>query len=101
MSRVSHNNEELNQKYENRDQIFKNLSQTEYEKLLVCDRCHKKMNGNGRKINLTYLTNMATWHRKIDADQIVLCDSCCKELNEKIDNWLINNGKGIKEKFKD
>ena len=75
------------------------LTQAQYDKLLECDRCHKKIISGEKNINLTYLTGMAPWHRRVSLDRICLCGDCSKELNEMIDSWLINNGKGVKEKY--
>lgn len=75
------------------------LTQSQYDKLPECSRCHKKIVSGERNINLTYLTGMAPWHRSVSLDRVCLCHECSKELNDLIDNWLINNGKGVKEKF--
>ena len=75
------------------------LTQVQYDKLPECDRCHKKIISGERNINLTYLTGMASWHRNVSLDRVCLCSNCSKELNEMIDDWLINNGKGVKAKY--
>ncbi len=75
------------------------LTQAQYDKLPECNRCHKKIVSGERNINLTYLTGMAPWHRNVSLDRVCLCHECGKELNDLIDNWLINDGKGVKEKF--
>lgn len=69
------------------------------DKFPKCDRCHKKIVSSERRINLTYLTGMATWHREVSLDKVSLCFDCCKELNKIIDDWLIDKGKGVKQKF--
>lgn len=75
------------------------LTQSQYDKLPECNRCHKKIVSGERNINLTYLTGMAPWHRNVSLERVCLCHECGKELNDLIDNWLINDGKGVKEKF--
>lgn len=75
------------------------LTQAQYDKLPECNRCHKKIISGERNINLTYLTGMAPWHRTVSLDKICLCSDCAKELNKIIDDWLINDGKGVKEKY--
>lgn len=75
------------------------LTQAQYDKLFECDRCHKKIISGEKNINLTYLTGMAPWHRRVSLDRVCLCGDCSKELNEMIDDWLINEGKGVKEKY--
>ena len=75
------------------------LTQAQYDKLNECDRCHKKIISGEKNINLTYLTNMAPWHRTVSLDRVCLCGDCGKELNTIIDTWLINNGKGIAAKW--
>ena len=74
------------------------LTQAKYDALSVCDRCHKKIISGERDINLTYLTGMAPWHRMVSLEKVCLCGDCAKELNMLIDNWLIDGGKGVKEK---
>lgn len=78
---------------------YKFLTQAQYDKLSECDRCHKKIISGEKNINLTYLTSMAPWHRQVSLDRVCLCSDCGKELNEMIDNWLIDNGKGVKAKY--
>ena len=75
------------------------LTQAKYDALSVCDRCHKKIISGERDINLTYLTGMAPWHRMVSLEKVCLCGDCAKELNMLIDNWLIDGGKGVKEKY--
>lgn len=75
------------------------LTQAQYDKLPECNRCHKKIVSGERNINLTYLTGMASWHRNVSLDRVCLCSDCGKELNKMIDDWLINNGKGVKAKY--
>ena len=75
------------------------LTQAQYDKLPQCNRCHKKIISGEKNINLTYLTGMAPWHRNVSLDRVCLCNDCSRELNEMIDNWLINDGKGVKEKY--
>lgn len=75
------------------------LTQAQYDKLPECSRCHKKIVSGEKNINLTYLTGMAPWHRRVSLDRVCLCSDCSKELNEMIDSWLINDGKGVKAKY--
>ena len=75
------------------------LTQAQYDKLPECSRCHKKIVSGERNINLTYLTSMAPWHRSVSLDRVCLCTDCGKELNGIIDNWLINDGKGVDAKW--
>ena len=75
------------------------LTQAQYDKLLECDRCHKKIISGEKNVNLTYLTGMAPWHRKSSIDRVCLCGDCGKVLNEMIDNWLIDEGRGVREKY--
>ena len=77
---------------------FSFLSPAQYNKLLSCDRCHVKILSGEKIVNLTYLTGVAPWHRKSSIDRVCLCNSCAKELNSIIDNWLLNENKGVKPK---
>ena len=65
----------------------------------VCDRCHKPHDFTERKLNLSLLTGMASWHRDVMVDKVSLCYDCSKELNKLIDDWLINKGKGVTSKY--
>jgi hypothetical protein len=69
------------------------------DKFPECNRCHKKIISGEKNINLTYLTGMAPWHRNVSLDRVCLCSDCGKELNKMIDDWLIDEGKGVKEKY--
>lgn len=75
------------------------LTQAQYDNLSECSRCHKKIISGEKTINLTYLTGMAPWHRMVSLDRVYLCNECGRELNELIDNWLINDGKGVAAKW--
>lgn len=75
------------------------LSPSEYDKLPFCDRCHEKIISGEKNINLTILTAMASWHRDVNKDRICLCTNCAKELNKVIDEFLLNNGKGMESKW--
>ena len=75
------------------------LTQAQYDKLPECSRCHKKIVSGEKNINLTYLTGMAPWHRMVGLNRVCLCNECGRELNELIDNWLINDGKGVAAKW--
>lgn len=65
----------------------------------ICDRCHKPHDFTERKLNLSLLTGMASWHRDVMVDKVSLCYDCSKELNKLIDDWLINKGKGVTSKY--
>lgn len=77
----------------------KNISPIANKFSPLCDRCHNPIPTGERNINLSILTNMASWHRDVSIDRVKLCPACAKELNSLIDKWLINDGKGISPKW--
>ena len=68
-------------------------------KFPVCDRCHKEIIGTTPySIKLVYLLGIADYHRKVNKDSVKLCDVCAKKLNNLIDDFLIDEGKGVETK---
>ena len=68
-------------------------------KFPVCDRCHKEIIGTTPySIKLVYLLGIADYHRKVNKDSVKLCDICAKKLNNLIDDFLIDEGKGVETK---
>ena len=65
----------------------------------VCDRCHSKIKDSEYNLNLSYLINgLAGYRFKIDSTRIKLCHDCAIELGKVVEEWLINNGDGVKVK---
>lgn len=79
--------------------IIPKNSATKPGKFPVCDRCHKEIIGTTPySIKLVYLLGIADYHRKVNKDSVKLCDDCAKKLNNLIDDFLIDEGKGVETK---
>ena len=64
----------------------------------LCTRCGKPIsNTNPFRVNLAYLTSVASYHREIKEDVPILCNECAKGLSNAVDKYLINGG--AKRKF--
>lgn len=69
--------------------------------IVECSRCHQMILGVApQRINLTYITTMASYHREVSEDRPLLCHECIKKLNKLIDNFLLDDESGIPRKFK-
>ncbi len=64
----------------------------------LCSRCHKEIvSTNPFRVNLSYLTSVASYHRQASDDTPVLCFECARGLSDAIDKYLISGG--AKKKF--
>ena len=64
----------------------------------LCTRCGKPIsNTNPFRVNLAYLTSVASYHREIKEDVPTLCNECAKGLSDAGDKYLISGG--AKKKF--
>lgn len=64
----------------------------------LCTRCGKSIsNTNPFRINLAYLTSVASYHREVKEDVPILCNECAKGLSDAVDKYLISGG--AKKKF--
>ena len=64
----------------------------------LCTRCGKPIsNTNPFRVNLAYLTSVASYHREVKEDVPTLCNDCAKGLSDAVDKYLISGG--AKRKF--
>lgn len=64
----------------------------------LCTRCGKPIsNTNPFRVNLAYLTSVASYHREVKEDVPILCNDCAKGLSDAVDKYLISGG--AKRKF--
>ena len=64
----------------------------------LCTRCGKPIsNTNPFRVNLAYLTSVASYHREVKEDVPILCNDCAKGLSNAVDKYLISGG--AKRKF--
>lgn len=63
------------------------------KKYPICTRCGKAiMNTTPFRVNLAYLTSVASYHREVENDVPTLCNECAKGLSDVVDKYLINGG---------
>jgi len=67
--------------------------------LPTCSRCNTEILTTPIYINVSTLTGLPNWHRCLKNDRIVLCRDCAMEMNDIIDKWLYNKGKGVESKY--
>lgn len=68
------------------------------KKYPICTRCGKDIvSTNPFRVNLAYLTSVASYHREVENDVPTLCNECAKGLSEAVDKYLISGG--AKKKF--
>lgn len=64
----------------------------------LCTRCGKSIsNTNPFRVNLAYITSVASYHREVKEDVPILCNDCAKGLSDAVDKYLISGG--AKRKF--
>ena len=64
----------------------------------LCTRCGKPITTTTPfRVNLAYLTSVASYHRNVAEDVPTLCNECAKGLSDAVDKYLINGG--AKKKF--
>lgn len=64
----------------------------------LCTRCGKPIsNTNPFRVNIAYLTSVASYHREVKEDVPILCNDCAKGLSDAVDKYLISGG--AKRKF--
>ncbi len=64
-----------------------------------CTRCGQSITTTTPfRVNLAYLTSVASYHRNVAEDVPTLCNECAKGLSDAVDKYLINGG--AKKKFK-
>lgn len=69
------------------------------KKYPICTRCGKDIvSTNPFRVNLAYLTSVASYHREVKEDVPILCNECAKGLSDAVDKYLISGG--AKRKFK-
>lgn len=68
------------------------------KKYPLCTRCGKPITTtNPFRVNLAYLTSVASYHRNVAEDVPILCNECAKGLSDAVDKYLISGG--AKKKF--
>ena len=92
---VTENNTENNVETTNATKGRKSSTSKQYP---LCTRCGKPIsNTNPFRVNLAYLTSVASYHREVKEDVPILCNECAKGLSDAVDKYLISGG--AKRKF--
>lgn len=83
---------------ENNTESTKGRKSSTSKQYPLCTRCGKPIsNTNPFRVNLAYLTSVASYHREVKEDVPILCNDCAKGLSDAIDKYLISGG--AKRKF--
>ena len=62
--------------------------------------CCKEPVYSGRRLNLSLLTTLASYHFAVDEMQPYICSRCASDLGEIINKWLIKHGAEVKPYYK-
>ena len=62
--------------------------------------CCKEPVYSGRRLNLSLLTTLASYHFAVEDMQPYICSRCASDLGEIINKWLINHGAEVKLYYK-
>lgn len=62
--------------------------------------CCKEPVYSGRRLNLSLLTTLASYHFAVEEMQPYICSRCASDLGEVINKWLINHGVEVKPYYK-
>lgn len=58
--------------------------------------CCKEPVYSGRRLNLSLLTTLASYHFAVEEMQPYICSRCASDLGEVINKWLIKHGAEVK-----
>lgn len=62
--------------------------------------CCKEPVYSGRRLNLSLLTTLASYHFAVEEMQPYICSRCASDLGEVINKWLIKHGVEVKPYYK-
>ena len=62
--------------------------------------CCKEPVYSGRRLNLSLLTTLASYHFAVEEMQPYICSRCASDLGEIINKWLIKHGAEVKPYYK-
>ena len=62
--------------------------------------CCKEPVYSGRRLNLSLLTTLASYHFAVEEMQPYICSGCASDLGEVINKWLIKHGAEVKPYYK-
>ena len=62
--------------------------------------CCKEPVYSGRRLNLSLLTTLASYHFAVEEMQPYICSRCASDLGEVVNKWLIKHGAEVKPYYK-
>ena len=62
--------------------------------------CCKEPVYSGRRLNLSLLTTLASYHFAVEEMQPYICSRCASDLGEVINKWFIKHGAEVKPYYK-
>lgn len=62
--------------------------------------CCKEPVYSGRRLNLSLLTTLASYHFAVEEMQPYICSRCASDLGEVINKWLVKHGAEVKPYYK-
>ena len=62
--------------------------------------CCKEPVYSGRRLNLSLLTTLASYHFAVEEMQPYICSRCASDLGKVINKWLIKHGAEVKPYYK-
>ena len=62
--------------------------------------CCKEPVYSGRRLNLSLLTTLASYHFAVEEMQPYICSRCASDLGEVINKWLINHRAEVKPYYR-
>lgn len=62
--------------------------------------CCKEPVYSGRRLNLSLLTTLASYHFAVEEMQPYICSRCASNLGEVINKWLVKHGAEVKPYYK-
>lgn len=91
-------NDTLDEATENNAESTKGRKSSTSKQYPLCTRCEKPITTTTPfRVNLAYLTSVASYHREVKEDVPILCNECAKGLSDAVDKYLISGG--AKRKF--
>lgn len=80
-------------------EIFSSSKKKKEDDTLRCVCCKEPVY-SGRRLNLSLLTTLASYHFAVKEMQPYICSRCASDLGEIINKWLIKHGAEVKPYYK-
>lgn len=80
-------------------EIFSSSKKKKEDDTPLCVCCKEPVY-SGRRLNLSLLTTLASYHFAVEEMQPYICSRCASDLGEVINKWLIKHGAEVKPYYK-